>query len=329
MTYRLSLLDKSPVPSGRSAGEALATTLDYAMLAERLGFHRFWVAEHHGVGALASSAPEVLASYLLARTRRIRVGTGGVLLQHYSPYKVAEVFGVLAELAPGRVDLGIGKAPGGMPLGTRALQAELSVPRRSFDDKLRDLALLLRQAAPAGHPLDGAEALPRATVAPECFLLGASAASAALAASLGWGFVHAGQHDGDEASIRLSLSAASRTAPSVLAVTVVAAATREEAQRAASHRSFKLHLPGGQSVNLGSAEAAEQYAAQLGVRPIRVEEHRPQVLAGTPDDVHAWLAGLADRHGIVEFILDSPLVDPVARLRSIELIGTHRRRIAA
>lgn len=329
MTYRLSLLDKSPLTPGGTAGEALATSLDYAVAAERLGFHRFWVAEHHGVGTLASSAPEVLAAYLLARTRRIRIGTGGVLLQHYSPYKVAEVFGVLATLAPGRVDLGIGKAPGGMPLGTRALQADLAAPRRPFEEKLRDLALFLRQAAPDDHPLTGAEALPRAANLPDCFLLGASEASASLAASLGWGFVHAGQHDGDDAAIRASLQAASRTAPAILAITVVAAPTREDARLAADQRSFKLHLPGGQAVNLGSLEAAEQYAAQLGVRPVRVEEHRPQVLAGTPDDVHAGLADLARRHGIAEFILDSPIADPVRRLRSIELIGAHGHRAAA
>ncbi|WP_152047421.1 MsnO8 family LLM class oxidoreductase [Aureimonas psammosilenae] len=330
MTYRLSILDKSPIAPSTSAGEALATSLAYAELADSLGYHRFWVAEHHGTNALASAAPEVLASHLLARTRRIRIGTGGVLLQHYSPFKVAELFGVLSALAPGRVDLGIGKAPGGLPLGTKALQAELATPRHSFDAKLRDLDLLLSAAAPEGHPLAGAEALPRAAVLPERFLLGASEASAALAAELGWGFVHAGHHDGDANAIERSLAAARIAGPQpILAVTAIAAPTREEARAAADYKVFKLHLPGGQAVNLGSLDAAEEYARQLGVRPIKVEERRPEVLAGTPDDIHAALGGLARRHGVTEFVLDSPIADRADRLRSIELIAAVPRRAAA
>ncbi|KQT64552.1 MULTISPECIES: MsnO8 family LLM class oxidoreductase [unclassified Aureimonas] len=331
MTYRLSLLDKSPIAAGTTAaGEALATSLAYAELADRLGYHRFWVAEHHGTTTLASAAPEVLASHLLARTRRIRIGTGGILLQHYSPYKVAELFGVLATLAPGRVDLGIGKAPGGLPLGTKALQAELATPRRAFDAKLRDLDLFLRGHAPEGHALAGAEALPRAAVLPELFLLGASDTSAALAAELGWGFVHAGHHDGDPEAIDRSLSVARTAGPApMLAVTAFAAPTREEALVAATHKTFKVHLPDGHAVNLGSLDAVEEYARQLGVRPVKVEESRPQVIAGTPDDVHAALARLADRHGVGEFVLDSPVAGRIERLRSIELISAARRRAAA
>ena len=122
MSYLLSLLDKSPIDEGGTAVEALRATVRLAQRAEELGYHRFWVAEHHSMLNLASSAPETLIAYLLARTARIRVGSGGVMLQHYSAYKVAENFNLLASLAPGRVDLGVGKAPGGFPLSTRALQ---------------------------------------------------------------------------------------------------------------------------------------------------------------------------------------------------------------
>lgn len=118
MSYKISLLEKIPVPEDGTAAEAVATSIAYAQTAKRLGYLRIWEAEHRSVPHLANSAPEVLAAFLLASTRKIRIGTGGVLLQHYSPYKVAEVFGVLANLAPGRVDLGIGKAPGGLPFGT-------------------------------------------------------------------------------------------------------------------------------------------------------------------------------------------------------------------
>src|SRR6195952_4702103 len=121
MTYHLSLLDKSPIEQGLTAADGLRATLRLAVRAEELGYHRFWVAEHHNMSNLASSAPEALIAYLLAKTSSIRIGSGGVMLQHYSAYKVAETFNLLASLAPNRVDIGIGKAPGGMPLSTNAL----------------------------------------------------------------------------------------------------------------------------------------------------------------------------------------------------------------
>lgn len=121
MAYALSLLDKSPLAKGESATDALQRTVALAQLAERLDYRRFWVAEHHNVPELASSSPEVLIAFLLAHTSRIRIGSAGVMIQHYSPYKVAENFHLLASLAPGRVDLCVGKAPGGLPLSTRAL----------------------------------------------------------------------------------------------------------------------------------------------------------------------------------------------------------------
>jgi luciferase family oxidoreductase group 1 len=122
MSYSLSLLDKSPVPDGSTATEALGWTVALAQRAEQLGYRRFWITEHHGAPSLASSAPEILVAHVLAHTSKIHVGSGGILLQHYSPYKVAEIFRLLSALAPGRVDLGIGKAPGGLPHSTRALQ---------------------------------------------------------------------------------------------------------------------------------------------------------------------------------------------------------------
>ena len=243
---------------------------------------------------------------------------------------MAELFGVLSTLAPGRVDLGIGKAPGGLPFDTRALQSELAAPRRPFEAKLRDLDLFLRGPAPEGHPQAGAEALPRANPPPERFLLGASEESAALAAELGWGFVHAGHHDGDAQATERSLARARQGGPEpILAVAAFAAPTREEARAAAAQRIYKVHLSDGHAVNLGSLDAVEAYAHQYGAKPIKVEERHPHVLAGTPDDVHAELADLARRHGIREFILDCPVAAPVQRLRSIELIAAVSLRAAA
>jgi luciferase family oxidoreductase group 1 len=327
MRYRLSILDKTPVAPGAPAGEALATTLAAAELADRLGYHRYWLAEHHGSTQLASAAPEVLASHLLARTRRIRVGTGGVLLQHYSPYKVAEVFGVLATLAPGRVDLGVGRAPGGLPVNTQALQAELATQRLPFEDKLRDIGVFLAGAAPPGHPQAGAAINPLPAVPPERFLLGSSEGAAGLARRLGWGFVHAGHHDGDPAAIDRSTAAFG--AQPILAVNAFAAATREEAAQAVQRRSFKATFADGTTINVGSLDSVEQHARQLGQRPVSVEERQPSILLGTPQDIHDALDALAARHGVEEFILDSPVPDRAARLRSIELLAAVPRRAAA
>ncbi|PHH47526.1 ABC transporter substrate-binding protein [Pluralibacter gergoviae] len=141
MSYRISILDKSPLADGETAAQALKRTLSLAQQAESWGYHRFWIAEHHNTDQLASPSPEVAIGWLLGQTRRIRIGSGGVMLQHYSPYKVAENFNLLAALAPGRVDLGVGKAPGGLPLSTRALQQGVAQPERlTFADRLAQLA---------------------------------------------------------------------------------------------------------------------------------------------------------------------------------------------
>ena len=210
MTYRLSLLDKSPIAAGKTAADALATTVAYAQLADRLGYHRLWFAEHHGLSGLASAAPEILIAHLLARTRRIRLGSGGVLLQHYAPFKIAEIFSVLATIAPGRVDLAIGKAPGGFPATTRALQAETAPGKAGeFDRKLVELDGFLHGTLAPDHPLHAARPIPAAIVLPELFLLGGSVGSAEFAARLGWGFVHAGHHNGSAETAQHAISALS------------------------------------------------------------------------------------------------------------------------
>ena len=120
MSYQLSVLDKCPVNEGDTTTDALQRVVALAQAAERWGYRRFWLAEHHNTSGLASPSPEILIAWVLAQTKHLKVGSGGVMLQHYSPYKVAENFNLLAALAPGRVDLGIGKAPGGLPLSTKA-----------------------------------------------------------------------------------------------------------------------------------------------------------------------------------------------------------------
>ncbi|MFM9923754.1 LLM class flavin-dependent oxidoreductase [Variovorax sp. H27-G14] len=327
MSYSLSLLDKSLIPEGADAAQAFQHTIALAQSAERLGYRRYWLAEHHGNKNYAGSAPEVLASHVLAKTSRIRVGTGGVMLQHYSPFKVAETFRVLASLAPGRVDLGIGKAPGGLPLTSKALQW-LHAPdkTRSADFALRlaELDAFLHDGVAAGHALAGAVATPNPPQLPQRLLLGGSPESAVLAARLGWQFVYAGHFNGDPVNLEQSVEAYRARAGRAPLLALFAFAAHTHAQAAelvGALRSFRVHLPTGQSVNLPSLQAAAEFARQAGVSDYRTEERRPHVIAGTGDEVRDALDALSARYGIEEFVIDIPVADFAARHASVELLA--------
>src|SRR5438309_3053160 len=173
---RLSVLDQSPIPEGSTGADALRNTLDLAALTDALGYHRYWVAEHHGGPMLASASPEVLIGPIAAATERIRVGSGGVMLPHYSPFKVAETFTILAALYPGRIDLGLGRAAGTDPLTTFALQRDRRQPAPDdFPDQLAELLAYLEGTIPAEHPFARlAGVLPGRPAVPAVWLLGSS-----------------------------------------------------------------------------------------------------------------------------------------------------------
>jgi luciferase family oxidoreductase group 1 len=329
MSYSLSLLDKSPIADGTSAHDALRFTVRLAQRAEALGYKRYWIAEHHGAAGLASSAPEIVVSHLLAHTSRIRVGSGGVMLQHYSPFKVAESFRVLAALAPGRVDLGVGKAPGGLPLTTRALQwFHDKAKKPDFAHQLAELDAFLKAGVAEDHPLAGAVALPAPPEAPQGILLGGSPESAALAAQHGWQFCYAGHFNGDSDSVERSIdvyrNATGRTP--LLALYAFAAESSAEALRHVGPlRIFKMRLATGQSVNLPSPEAAAEFARQTGVSDYRLDELHPHVIAGTPEEVRQDLDALHERFGIEEFVIDIPVADYALRLASVEALAGARQ----
>src|SRR5436309_3017513 len=185
----LSVLDQSPVRSGGTPAEAIQETLDLARAADRLGYHRYWLAEHHSTTGLAGSSPEVLISRVAEVTSRIRVGAGGVMLSHYSALKVAENFRMLELLYPGRIDLGIGRAPGSDPLTARALaHGPGALGIEHFPAQIADLIGFLHDRLPPGHPFAGVRAMPVGPSAPELWLLGSSGDSAAYAAHLGTAF---------------------------------------------------------------------------------------------------------------------------------------------
>ncbi|MDE1996757.1 MAG: MsnO8 family LLM class oxidoreductase [Rhizobiaceae bacterium] len=330
MTYLLSLLDKSPIEEGHSAVDALRATVKLATSAEELGYHRFWVAEHHNMSNLASSAPEALIAYLLAKTSKIRIGSGGVMLQHYSAYKVAETFNLLASLAPGRVDLGVGKAPGGFPLSTNALQVAVDPDRKpGFAEQLADLNTYLS----AGNGGEGALATPFPPVAPERYLLGASIESAKLAAAKGWTLVFAGHLNGDPDNLRRTFEAyetASGGKVPILALAAFAAESEAYARgRVGDLRIYKVFLPDGRSVNVGSEDQAAEFARQAGFAEFRTEEKVPSVLHGTAQQIRKELDEFHRDYGVEEFILDTPALSATERISSIELLAKERLSLVA
>lgn len=330
MSYRLSLLDKSPIAKGESATAALRRTIAFAQRAEALGYERFWVAEHHNTPDLASSSPEILIAALASATKTIRVGSGGVMLQHYSPYKVAENFNLLESLAPGRIDVGIGKAPGGLPLSTRALQAGRSAENRpDFAEQLRELDAYL--GAGKSSRVEGLAATPAPTAESEKFLLGASVESATLAAELGWHFVFARHLNGDDVALASAISTyrdlAHRT-PIVALAAIVSADGDKARETAEAFTPYRVTIPGGQSVTVGSEAQAAEYARQASVTDYTVEKRKANVLAGTGHDIIAATDALARQYGVDEFILD--LANPGdSRLEAIELIASARTQSVA
>lgn len=324
MSYRLSLLDKSPIAENDTAQNALARTLTLAREAEAWGFHRFWIAEHHNTPQLASPSPELLIAWIAGQTQRIRVGSGGVMLQHYSPYNVAENFNVLASLAPGRIDIGIGKAPGGLPLSTQALQRGLhNEEKGSFAQQLSELDGWL-QKTPMNADAESLAATPIPTVRAESFLLGASLDSARLAATFDWNFVFAAHLNGDKTLLRDVVTEWRRVSQRdlIVAVQVIVAETDNEAEHLAQQvEIWGVELENGQRVSVSNEAQAQAFARQAGSPAVRIFRREPSLIKGTAKSVLAGLNALAEEFGIDEFILDNPLVESPARITSLRLLA--------
>ncbi|MEZ5076094.1 MAG: LLM class flavin-dependent oxidoreductase [Solirubrobacterales bacterium] len=326
---RLSVLDQTPVAEGSTAAEALRNSIDLALLAERLGFHRYWVAEHHGGALVGGPSPEVLIGPIAAVTSRLRVGSGGVMLPHYSPLKVAESFGVLAGLFPGRVDLGIGRAAGTDPMTTQALQRDRSraLPD-DFPEQLAELLAYFERSFPADHPLARlADALPGSPEAPEVWLLGSSEQSAIWAGEEGLRYAFAdfiNPLGGPCAEIyRARFEAGRRLGAPHLAVAVraIVAETEEEALRLETswRMAFDL-LRRGRPVPVPPPAKAARYL-ELHGRGAEGGRRRPRRLAGTPDKVRAEIEAVVAEYGAEEAIVVTITHDHAARRRSYELLA--------
>jgi luciferase family oxidoreductase group 1 len=325
LSYKLSILDQSPIFSGSSAFEALQKTVQLAQKAEEWGYSRFWVSEHHHSDQVAGSSPEVLISYLLARTNSIRVGSGGVMLQHYSPYKVAENFHVLSNLAPGRVDLGIGKAPGGLPLSTKALQYGTVNDGKDFEERLSFLKKLIEDSVDEEHPLSGIQATPFPQEKPEVFLLGASARSAQLAANLGISFVFAKFINSDDKVLEEAANVYREGFPNgrfIISLAVIAAPSQTEAEELVGERKIvKVHLQSGKTVTVQSLDQAEVFGKQAG-EPYEITEQEADITAGTSSYVKEVLENLHRTYQVDEFILHTPVDKEDERIRSFQLLSS-------
>jgi luciferase family oxidoreductase group 1 len=321
----LSVLDQSPVRTGSTAAAAVQETLELGEHAERLGYHRYWLAEHHATPGLAGSCPEILIGALAARTTRIRVGAGGIMLQHYSPLKVAEQFRMLETLYPGRIDLGIGRAPGSDQRTAGALRAG---PDAYFPAQVADVLGWLGGTLPAEHPYRGVAAMPEGPGMPEVWLLGSTDQSAAVAARLGtaFSFAHFISGAGGPEVVR-AYRDAFRPSPwlaaprASVAVFVVCADTEAEALRLGQSRDlFLLSLYTGRPGRYPSVEEAETYPYTP--RDLAIIAHnRQRTFAGRPAEVGARLQAFAREHDVDELVIVTITHDPKARRRSYELLA--------
>lgn len=347
MTPALSVLDLVPVRTGQTSAQAVAASLDLAQRADELGYRRYWFAEHHNMPAVASTTPPVLSAAAAARTSRIRVGSGGVMLPNHAPLVVAEQFAALEAIAPGRIDLGIGRAPGSDPVITQLLRMSgttSDVDR--FPEHIRDILALTSPAGagyrlagrPEGDDHYGVHATPAATGAPELWLLGSSDYSATLAAAFGLPYVFANHFSGDGLDRALDLYRqnfqpsehldAPRTFLTANAVVADTAAEAEE--RMLPQARMMARLRGGRPLvaletveQAADAERSDHLAAPL------IDALRRRWFVGTGDETRAAVAAFAEAHGVDEVMISpvggsydaEPMDASPGRVRTLELLA--------
>jgi luciferase family oxidoreductase group 1 len=327
MTLRLSVLDQSVACVGRPQDESIRNTVALAERCEALGYARFWVSEHHSLPTIVGTAPEILMAAVAARTRSIRIGSAGVMLPHYSPFKVAEQFRVLDALAPGRIDLGVGRAPGSDHRTAMLLNPD---PRASemFPQQVRELqAWVSGQAMPEGHAGHGIQAFPRSATAPQLWMLGSSGYGAQLAGHFGMPYAFA--HfitDGEGCAEALELYRHTfrpgmvAQPEATVCVWALAADTEDEAWRlfASRERARVDRQTGKFGPLLPPSEAQRPYSDAEEAYRRRL---RSQAMVGTGDQVAARLQALAQELGVQEIVVITWTWDPAAQRRSYELLA--------
>jgi luciferase family oxidoreductase group 1 len=325
----LSVLDLSPVTTAIPGAQALRNSLDLAGLADRLGYTRYWVAEHHNLASIASSAPDIMIGQIAAATQRLRVGSGGVMLPNHAPLAVAERFKVLEALFPDRIDLGIGRAPGTDPVTSIALRRRQDVSEQDdFLDRFQELLLLEQHGFPPTHPFSTVRAMPADVALPPIYLLGSSGYSAELAAMVGAGFAfahHFAEHDAIAAMIsyrnHFKPTPAREKPHAILGVAVVCADTNEAAERLAATIDLNfVRRSKGEYLPLASPEEAHAYP-YAPVDRDRIKANRSRLFVGAFATVRERLQPLIDATKADELMITSMIYDHAARRHSYELLA--------
>lgn len=327
-SLRLSVLDQSPVRPGATARQALLETTELAQLADRLGYTRFWVSEHHNTGTLAGSAPEVLLAHLGNHTERIRLGSGGVMLPHYSALKVAENFRLLEALFPGRIDLGIGRAPGADRLTAHPLNPHNTFSDQDFAEQLMDLQAYLRDDRIPDTIHERVMAIPQSATQPALWLLSSSGQSGLFAAHVGATFTFAqfiNPNGGPQAvrtyRERFRPSAELRAPAANMAVFTLCADTEAEAQELRAAMDLQLlRFNKGERLTFPTTEEVRAYRFTA-EDEFQVAQARGRIISGTPAQVKAEFERLAVAHGIDEIVAVTITADFQDRRRSYELLA--------
>jgi luciferase family oxidoreductase group 1 len=326
----LSVLDISPVPSGSSSSDALRNTLDLAKLADALGYSRYWLAEHHNTALIASTSPEVMIGHVADVTERMRVGSGGIMLPNHSALKVAETFRVLEALHPGRVDLGVGRAPGTDSLTALALRrSREAVYSDDFPEQLAELMAFFGDEFPANHPYQKVRAMPDDVETPEVWLLESSDFSAQLAASAGLRFAFA-HHIQPEPAVHALQFYRENFKPSkyldlphsMIAVSAICAETDEKARELAAPAELTMlrFRQGGRMGKLASVAEAQAYPYTAEERAAIREIHL-RMTVGSPATVKAKLMTLAEQGAADEIMVTTIVHEHQDRRRSYELLA--------
>lgn len=326
---KLSILDQAPVLSGKSAQEALKESMKLAQSGEKLGYTRYWIAEHHDFPGLASSAPEVMLGYIGANTEKIRIGAGAILLPHYKPYKVAETFNMLATLFPDRIDLGIGRAPGGSAEASIALSGNFLENVRNMPSSIKDLLHFLYNNYPTDQMFSKITAHPLPDIPPVPWILGTSEKSAIQAASYGTAYAF-GHFMSDKDGIEIvntyrnafRQSSGLQKPQAIITVSVICAETSELAEELAlSWFLSKIQTDKGEKNNrIPTMEEARNYSFTSDEKE-RIQEMSKKMMIGNPKEVKQQLAELQAVYSADEIMIVTITNSYESRRKSYELIA--------
>lgn len=326
---KLSILDQAPISSGQSAKEALYESLKLAQAGEALGYTRYWIAEHHDLAGLACSAPEVMLGFIGAQTDTIRIGSGAVLLPHYKPYKVAEVYNMLATLFPGRIDIGIGRAPGGSAEATNALSDRFLQQVFKMPDLVEELLHFLHGEFPEGHEFAKVKAAPMPEVAPMPWLLGTSKKSALLAAENGLSYAF-GQFMSDQDGPEIIQQYLDGFQPgkqeqepyvSVTVSAICAETTQKAEEIALSTLIWALQKEKGEGLFVPSIEEAKSYNLTEKERE-KLAAIKQNMIIGNPHEVKNKLLQLQTKYKADEVMIVTITHSPEDRVESYRLIAS-------